>query len=255
MRGAALYGSNMENYELLTQGQHVDEGKLSGPVVNSPRQLWSVAAYLAIVTEGVFGLTEDGSGASRSCRPRWCRCCSATRDSDLAHLPDRRITLELPKQRNGNLLVADRTHAREGNATTVHAQGDHGEGRAAAHRRAAVRARRRRPHRRSPPTASSGRCKADGKVQLYVNGKRAQADRRQRHAAAAPAPSPASAPPASMRTASNRCTARQACVGELPAVTGDWPRTWTAPASGSLPRLARTTATTTARSTPASPPR
>ncbi len=60
MRGAALYGSNMENYELLTQGQHVDEGKLSGPVVNSPRQLWSVAAYLAVVTEGVFGLTEDG---------------------------------------------------------------------------------------------------------------------------------------------------------------------------------------------------
>ncbi len=60
MRGAALYGSNMENYELLTQGQHVDEGKLSGPVVNSPRQLWSVAGYFAVVTEGVFGLTGDG---------------------------------------------------------------------------------------------------------------------------------------------------------------------------------------------------
>ncbi|MDQ6645765.1 MAG: Six-hairpin glycosidase-like protein, partial [Pseudomonadota bacterium] len=38
LRGAALYGSNMENYELLTQSQHRDEGKLSGPVVNSPRQ-------------------------------------------------------------------------------------------------------------------------------------------------------------------------------------------------------------------------
>src|SRR6185312_3225470 len=35
MRGAALVGSNMENYELLTQGQHVDEGKLSGPVAGS----------------------------------------------------------------------------------------------------------------------------------------------------------------------------------------------------------------------------
>jgi hypothetical protein len=43
MRGAALAGSNMENYELVTQAVHVDDGAFSGPVVNSPRQLWSVA--------------------------------------------------------------------------------------------------------------------------------------------------------------------------------------------------------------------
>ena len=42
MRGAAMAGSNMENYELLTQATHVEDGKLSGPVVDSPRQLWSV---------------------------------------------------------------------------------------------------------------------------------------------------------------------------------------------------------------------
>jgi hypothetical protein len=60
MRGVALSGSNMENYELITQSTHVEDGKLSGPVVDSPRQLWSVAAYLAAVSEGVFGLTEDG---------------------------------------------------------------------------------------------------------------------------------------------------------------------------------------------------
>ncbi|HEX8777691.1 MAG TPA: Six-hairpin glycosidase-like protein, partial [Rhodanobacter sp.] len=39
MRGAALAGSNMENYELTTEATHVDDGKLSGPVVDSPRQL------------------------------------------------------------------------------------------------------------------------------------------------------------------------------------------------------------------------
>jgi hypothetical protein len=58
MRGAALAGSNMENYELTTQAVHFDDGERSGPVVNSPRQLWSVAAYLDMVVEGVFGLTD-----------------------------------------------------------------------------------------------------------------------------------------------------------------------------------------------------
>ena len=49
MRGAAKAGSNMENYELTTQAVHFEDGKLSGPVVNSPRQLWSVAGYLDMV--------------------------------------------------------------------------------------------------------------------------------------------------------------------------------------------------------------
>ncbi|KAF1055326.1 MAG: hypothetical protein GAK43_00119 [Stenotrophomonas maltophilia] len=60
MRGAALAGSNMENYELVSQAVHVDEGALSGPVVNSERQLWSVAGYLSMVLEGVFGVQADG---------------------------------------------------------------------------------------------------------------------------------------------------------------------------------------------------
>ncbi len=53
--GAALAGSNMENYELVSQAVHVEEGALSGLVVNSERQLWSVAGYLSMVVEGVFG--------------------------------------------------------------------------------------------------------------------------------------------------------------------------------------------------------
>ncbi len=57
LQGAALSGSNYENYELVSGAVHVEDGKWSGPVVNSPRQLWSVAAMLDAVAEGVFGLT------------------------------------------------------------------------------------------------------------------------------------------------------------------------------------------------------
>ncbi len=60
MRGASMAGSNMENYELATQSVHVDAGALSGPVVNSPRQLWSVAGYLDMVLGSLFGLRADG---------------------------------------------------------------------------------------------------------------------------------------------------------------------------------------------------
>jgi hypothetical protein len=56
IRGAALSLSNMENYEFLTQRTHFDDGLLSGPVINSPRQLWSVAGYLNMVLESFWGL-------------------------------------------------------------------------------------------------------------------------------------------------------------------------------------------------------
>ena len=52
-RGAALNLSNMENLEWLTAKPRFDDG----PVINSRRQLWSVAAYLSMVVESVFGIT------------------------------------------------------------------------------------------------------------------------------------------------------------------------------------------------------
>ncbi|WP_017446753.1 MGH1-like glycoside hydrolase domain-containing protein [Gayadomonas joobiniege] len=59
IRSAALNLSNMENLEWLS-AQSVwlekTQAELSGPVINSKRQLWSVAAYLNMVIEGVFGL-------------------------------------------------------------------------------------------------------------------------------------------------------------------------------------------------------
>ena len=117
MRGTALAGSNMENYELLTQKIHVEEGALSGPVVNSERQLWSVAGYLSMVMEGVFGVQPDGR-----VQPKLPVALVPQLFGDGS-----RITLELageqyvllrPAALGGELLVAGTTR-REGRTTTV----------------------------------------------------------------------------------------------------------------------------------------
>ena len=62
VRGAALNLSNLENLELVTGTAYVDDGANSGPVVNSQRQLWSVAAYLGMVNEHLFGLVPRAEG-------------------------------------------------------------------------------------------------------------------------------------------------------------------------------------------------
>jgi hypothetical protein len=56
MRGAALSQSNMENFEFLTQEIRFEDGALSGPVINSQRQLWSVAGYLSMVLDTLWGV-------------------------------------------------------------------------------------------------------------------------------------------------------------------------------------------------------
>jgi alpha-glucosidase len=61
IRGSALSLSNMENFEFLTQQVRFEDGELSGPVINSPRQLWSVAGYLNMVLDTLWGLkVQDG---------------------------------------------------------------------------------------------------------------------------------------------------------------------------------------------------
>lgn len=62
VRGAALNLSNMENWEIATGLPHVEDGDYSGPVVNSERQLWSVAGYLSFVQHTLFGLQPDLDG-------------------------------------------------------------------------------------------------------------------------------------------------------------------------------------------------
>lgn len=117
MRGAALAGSNMENYELLTQKIHVDEGPLSGPVVNSERQLWSVAGHLAMVLEGVFGLEADGTIA-----PKLPTDIAAElfgdRDRIELQLDGKRHVLLRPARLEGSLLVAGEV-TRSTTGTTV----------------------------------------------------------------------------------------------------------------------------------------
>lgn len=62
LRGAALYLSNMENLELVTGTVRHEDGANTGPVVNSHRQLWSVAGYLSMVQETMFGIEASQTG-------------------------------------------------------------------------------------------------------------------------------------------------------------------------------------------------
>jgi hypothetical protein len=66
--GAARNLSHMENLEFLSGLPYVNDGHLSGPVVNSRRQLWSVAAFVSAVVNGIFGL--DLAGETLSIQPR-----------------------------------------------------------------------------------------------------------------------------------------------------------------------------------------
>ncbi|WP_419403622.1 Six-hairpin glycosidase-like protein [Stenotrophomonas rhizophila] len=117
MRGSALAGSNMENYEMRTLAVHVDEGPLSGPVVNSPRQLWSVAGYLSMVLEGVFGVEADGTVAPKlpvALVPQ----LFDKRDSIELDTGSTRYILKRPRTLDGDLLVAKKIE-RKGNTVTV----------------------------------------------------------------------------------------------------------------------------------------
>lgn len=55
IRGAALNLSNMENFEFLTMSNWYGDQERSGPVVNSQRQLWSVAGMISLYIDNIFG--------------------------------------------------------------------------------------------------------------------------------------------------------------------------------------------------------
>lgn len=231
MRGAAMAGSNMENYELVTQATHVDDGKLSGPVVDSPRQLWSVAGYLDMVREGVFGLTGDGTLEPKlpvSLLPM----LFGTHDAITLKLPDRRITLQRPKMLNGNLLVADRIH-HDGEDTIVSLK---------AISVPALPLRTDAPMY-APPTPAAPRVMREGETWqvhaegdrsvLYVDGKRFG----KRGGAWMLPPSSARRCLRVTRLGKDGIESLPSlatCVGDESQVTGTWPRTWTAPADGAF---------------------
>lgn len=105
MRGAALAGSHMENYELTTQAVRVEDGALSGPVVNSKRQLWSLAGYLDMVIQGVFGLQANGQVVPKLPRAL-LPLLFGEREAISLHLGRRTVTLLRPRDAEGALLVA-----------------------------------------------------------------------------------------------------------------------------------------------------
>ncbi len=62
MQQAAANLSNMENFDFVTGLAEVTEGARTGPVINSRRQLWSVAGYLSMVQSSIFGVDIDTGG-------------------------------------------------------------------------------------------------------------------------------------------------------------------------------------------------
>jgi hypothetical protein len=116
MRGAALNASNMENYSLLSQMTHVP-GRLGGPVVDSPRQLWSVAGYLDMVVRGIFGLGDDGRIAPKLPASLVPMLFGAAPRISL-DLDGREILLDRPADNAGPLLVSGRIQ-RNGDTTEV----------------------------------------------------------------------------------------------------------------------------------------
>jgi len=227
MRGAALAGSNMENFELATQAVHVDEGPLSGPVVDSPRQLWSVGAYLDMAIQGVFGLGEDGKVTPKlpvSLVPMLFG--DGSRIS--LDLGDRQIVLVRPTSLDGNLLVTG-SEKRDGKRLEIALKAVHVD---------ALPLRQDAPLYApatpvAPKLTADGkrwRIQADGDLVLYVNGERRGAVR----------------DAALERTAAQQCISvtridehgieslhsPAVCKGDEMRAGGGWPRTWTAPSSG-----------------------
>ena len=228
MRGAAISGSNMENYELQTQATHVEEGKLSGPVVDSPRQLWSVAAYLDAVSEGVFGVTQDGRIEPKlpvSLLPM----LFGARDSISLHLPDRTITLRLPHAVHGNLLVSDRVR-QHGNETTVMLKAI-GVPDLPLRTDAPLYAPAAPPAPAITGDDKGWRVQADGKVVLYADGQRVGTIDGSTYIAQG-----AQAPCVSVTRIDDHgiesLHSPSVCGGEATTVANGWPRTWTAPVSG-----------------------
>lgn len=117
LRGAALSASNMENFELASQAVHVDEGPLSGPVVDSPAQLWSVGGYLDMVIGGVFGLGDEGR-IEPKLPVSWMKTLFGNKPRITLDMGGQRITLVRPAKADGDLLVAARQQ-RQGDETVV----------------------------------------------------------------------------------------------------------------------------------------
>ena len=227
MRGAALNGSNMENFELTTQAVHVDDGKLSGPVVDSPRQLWSVAGYLNMVTEGVFGLTDNGR-IEPKLPVSLVSMLFGNSDRITLQLTGRRIVLVRPAILDGNLLVAG-TIQQHGADNVVELKSVQVPGSPLR-----LDAPMYAPSAPDAPTVVREGAQLNvsivGSGQLYLNG--------QAHGTINGAEKFDAKPTQQCFSVTRRgrnglesLPSPAVCVGDSMRVTGAWPRAWVAPAS------------------------
>jgi Bacterial alpha-L-rhamnosidase 6 hairpin glycosidase domain len=232
VREAALSRSNMENFELVTHPTH-NENKMSpGPVVSSKRQLWSIAGYLDMVVEGVFGVTD--SGAIEPKLPRELMpMLFGDRDEIELLLPDRHVTLIKPAHLadGDNLLVAATISGPQQDAR-VQLKGIHVE-----------ESPLPLDHPESAPLApSKPEVERDGDkwrirpspgptLQLYVNnnapialtGETAIPYRDEQQCVSLTARG---------RDGIESLPTEPVCVGASDSIAGDWPRAWTAPRDG-----------------------
>ncbi|MCC8363669.1 Six-hairpin glycosidase-like protein [Lysobacter sp. A6] len=229
MRGTQRAGSNMENYELTTQDVHVDDGPLSGPVVNSKRQLWSVAGYIDMVQRGVFGLEEEGRVAPLLPVALAKELFGDKREIRLV-MPGRTIVLRRPKHWVGPLLGAADVDV-DGDTMTIHL----GAGEAPATtlvKTGATFAPAQPAAPQATKTADGWKLALPAGTRLYVDGVL-----HTKEDAARDLVLPASA--------YSQCLAATAvandieslpsptvCIGPEDRVAGEFPRKWTAPRDG-----------------------
>jgi len=232
MRGAALAGSNMENYEFVSQAVHVDDGALSGPVVNSPRQLWSVAGYLQMVMEGVFGLGPDGTVAPKipaSLVP----LLFGERDRIALRLPEREVVLVRPAVIEGDLLVAG-TVERDGSRDTVRLVSQRGVARTKSSSLDAAAFAPLSPDAPKPVQDANGwRIEVPAHQRLYLDG--AMRTDALPKAQVLRLPEQKAQQCMSLTRVENGIESLHSptrCVGDDARIEGEWPRTWRAPAAG-----------------------
>jgi hypothetical protein len=198
-------------------------------VVNSPRQLWSVAGFLDVAIEGVFGLTDDDR-----VEPKLPVSLVPTLFGEADHielqLRDRRITLRRPAVLDGDLLVAGSTR-QDGNHTVVTLKAIDVPGQPL-RTDAPLYAPATPPAPTVEAAGDDWHVHSPGKGVLYVNGRR--------HG-------PIDGSTTLARTAALQCfrvthvdadgieslPSPQVCRGDMSRVAGAWPRGWTAPATGS----------------------
>jgi len=205
------------------------EPKKRGPVVNSRRQLWSVAAYLDLVVEGVFGLTDDGKVEPKLPSELLPMLFGDSNEISLK-LPDRRITLIKPAKlgEQDNLLVAG-TVSGPRTDTRVALRG----------RQVAASPLPLGRPAYAPPTPEPATVVRDGAnwriratgTALYVNERKVGA-----FSGEATVPYAAGQQCISVTVQGadgvESLPSRPVCVGESATVGGEWPREWTAPGEG-----------------------